>query len=193
MDYKRNTIDVYNKDAEKLAIKFEKLLELHRRFEFPKFIELLNGKKVLDLGCGAGEHSLFFKEKGLEITAIDLSERMIELCKDKGINAQVMDIENLEYADQSFDGIWAVTSLLHIPKEGLSKVISKLNAILKSEGILYVCVKEGEGAEIVDDGRFFQYWQMHDLIKQFNGFEVLFTEKEHVGTRTFLEIFFRKL
>ena len=132
MDYKRNTIDVYNKDAEKLAIKFEKLLELHRRFEFPKFIELLNGKKVLDLGCGAGEHSLFFKEKGLEITAIDLSERMIELCKDKGINAQVMDIENLEYADQSFDGIWAVTSLLHIPKEGLSKVISKLNAILKS-------------------------------------------------------------
>jgi len=55
-----------------------------------------------------------------------------------------MDIENLEFQDEIFDGIWAATSLLHIPKANLNKVIKKLNKILKDEGILHISVKEGK-------------------------------------------------
>lgn len=189
---KERTIAAYNRDAEKLADKFKTLLELHRRFEFPRFLELLKGKQILDLGCGAGDHSQYFSEQGLDVTSIDLSEKMIELCKNKGLNAKVMDIENLQFQPNTFDGIWAVTSLLHIPKDRLHKVITDLHSLLRDKGILYVCVKEGQGSEILEDGRFFQYWQMNELIEQFKGFEVIQTEKETVGTRTFLEIFFQK-
>jgi len=198
MDYKKITIDSYNQKAREFSKKFKEFTDLNRRYEFQRFIDLLNGKQILDLGCGSGDNSLYFKEKGLDVTAIDLSEEMIKLCKEKGINAFLMDIENLEFEDKSFDGIWAATSLLHIPKSKLSKVIEKLNAILKDDGILFVCVKEGEGEELVYDKitstkRFFAFWKEEELKKLFDNYFVLLeSEKVQLENTVFLQLSFRK-
>lgn len=198
MDYKKKTIESYNQNAKELSEKFKELMDLKRRYEFRRFINLLKGKKILDLGCGSGDHSLYFKERGLDVTAIDLSEEMIKLCKEKGINAFVKDIENLDYKDKSFDGIWAVTSLLHITKSKLQKVIEKLNFILKDEGILYVCVKEGVGEDLVKDksgntSRFFAFWTEEEMKKLFEEYFVLIENKKvQLKNTVFLQAFFRK-
>ncbi|SEM17573.1 Methyltransferase domain-containing protein [Aquimarina amphilecti] len=62
-----------------------------------KALEIAFGD-VLDVGCGAGSHSLFLlKEKKLPVHAIDISEGAIEICKKRGItNANVQDIFDLK-------------------------------------------------------------------------------------------------
>ena len=45
-----------------------------------KALQLAKGK-ILDVGCGAGSHSLFLQEKGFEVTAVDISENAIQTCK----------------------------------------------------------------------------------------------------------------
>ena len=80
---------------------------LFRSFsEMPKLeqkaLELAKGK-VLDAGCGAGSHSLYLKEKGIDIKSIDISEAAIEVCKLRGLeNAHQLDIIN---ETETFDTI----------------------------------------------------------------------------------------
>jgi len=198
-NYKHQTIEAYDKNAKELSEKFKKCTDIDKRYAFKRFMDLLKGKKILDLGCGSGEHSSYFKEKGLDITAIDLSREMIRLCLDKKLNAVLMDIEHLDFENDSFDGIWAVTSLLHVPKLKLKDVIKKLNLILKTNGVLYVCVKEGKGEKFVDYGssdakRFFAFWEEDELKKEFeNYFDLIELRKEQVNQDVFLKAFFRKI
>src|SRR3989344_5408627 len=200
-EYKIKTIASYNKHSAYHAKRFSDLTDLLRRNEFKYFISLLPGKNILDLGCGSGDHSLLFKQQGLEVSAIDISQEMVRLTREKDIEAEIMDIEQLTFAPESFDGIWAVTSLLHIPKAALPGVIKNLHKILKHGGILYVCVKEGEGEKMVVDNadgtteRFFSFWQLEELralfLPLFNS--VAFNEERVVlNGRTFLQLFFRK-
>jgi ubiquinone/menaquinone biosynthesis C-methylase UbiE len=59
-----------------------------------RFIDLLktnHATTLLEAGAGTGQDSLFFKEMGLDVTTIDLSEKHVELCRQKGPNAFVMD------------------------------------------------------------------------------------------------------
>jgi len=195
-NYKEETIKAYDNSAEIYAKKFKDLLELDRRSEFLEFLRLLKGNKILDLGCGAGEHSLYFKQKGLEVTAIDLSEQMIKLTKEKGINAIKMDIEDLKFSSDTFDGIWAVSSLIHVDKGRIADVVVKLRKILRKDGIMFVCLTEGkgEGLKIDETGkRFFSYWEKESALKEFqDDFEILTFERVEARGRVFLQMFLKK-
>lgn len=63
--------------------------------------------KVLDIGCGAGRHSLYLQEKGLEVTAIDYSPGAVEVCRLRGVkNAIVCPIGDIgRFEPGSFDTI----------------------------------------------------------------------------------------
>tara|TARA_R110002072_G_scaffold108026_2_gene234671 strand:- start:74454 stop:75170 length:717 start_codon:yes stop_codon:yes gene_type:complete len=65
-----------------------------------KALDLATGK-VLDVGCGAGSHAIYLQNKGLEITAIDLSPGAIEVCKLRGIKdareQNVLDLKNEKF------------------------------------------------------------------------------------------------
>ena len=53
-----------------------------------KFLELLQEqekRKLLEVGAGTGVHSLFFKNAGLDVVATDLSQAMVEACREKGL------------------------------------------------------------------------------------------------------------
>jgi SAM-dependent methyltransferase len=63
-------------------------------------LQLAKGK-ILDVGCGAGSHSLYLQEKGLEVTAIDISSNAIKACELRGIKMarvqNILDIENEKF------------------------------------------------------------------------------------------------
>jgi SAM-dependent methyltransferase len=63
--------------------------------------------KVLDLGCGAGSHSLYLQEKGLEVKSIDISEGAIDVCKLRGLDhAEMINLWDLK--DVKYDTILAL-------------------------------------------------------------------------------------
>jgi SAM-dependent methyltransferase len=197
-DYKKTTIDSYDKGALDFAKKFAAVFNLAKESSFDQFVSLLPGKRVLDLGCGSGDHALYLQNLGCAVTAIDLSESMVQLAKEKGVVAEVMDIENLIFSPNSFDGIWSVTSLLHIPKKHIDVVIKKLHGLLASNGILYISLKEGRGERYETDGttntkRYFVYWLEEELIKKFeHDFILLESNKFRIKERFFMVFLFKK-
>ena len=70
-----------------------------------KAMEFVKGR-VLDIGCGAGRHSLYLQKKGLDVLGIDNSPLAIKVCKLRGLkNAKVMSIEDVNFKPNSFDTI----------------------------------------------------------------------------------------
>ena len=109
-----------------------------------KFLRVLRGKKVLDFGCGSGRDTKYFMEAGLEVTAIDGSE---ELCKIAsvytGIPVRQMLFQEFDELDE-YDGIWACTSILHLPKREIKSLLLKMIRALRKNGVIYTSFKYGD-------------------------------------------------
>jgi len=70
-----------------------------------KALEFVKGR-VLDIGCGAGRHSLYLQEKGFDVLGIDNSPLAIKVCKLRGLRkAKLMPIEELNFPPNSFDTV----------------------------------------------------------------------------------------
>lgn len=101
---------------------------------FPQF----SGESVLDLGCGYGCYTDYFRTAGADVIGIDGSEKMIELARSEYPNTHflVMDITKpLAFANGQFDVIFCNQVLMDI--EDIAIIFSECRRILKSGGILY--------------------------------------------------------
>ncbi|OXG04993.1 methyltransferase family protein [Flavobacterium araucananum] len=100
-----------------------------------KALQLASGK-TLDVGCGAGSHSLSLQnDRNLEVTSIDISEKAIETCKLRGVrNAKVQNI--LDFEDEKFDTIILLMNGVGIfgKLDNCNKFLSKLKYLLNPGG-----------------------------------------------------------
>lgn len=98
---------------------------------------------ILDFGCGSGRDARYFLEKGYQVTAIDGSEELCRLASEyTGIPVKNMLFQELEDID-CYDGIWACSSILHLPLRELKAVFWKMADALKKNGIVYTSFKYG--------------------------------------------------
>lgn len=98
---------------------------------------------ILDFGCGSGRDTKAFLDQGYQVEAIDGSEKLCKLATDyTGIQVRHMLFQELAAIDK-YDGIWACSSILHLPKDELINVMRKMTAALKSNGIIYTSFKYG--------------------------------------------------
>jgi SAM-dependent methyltransferase len=94
-------------------------------------------KRILEVGCGWGELAEWVgRETGAEVVAIDLSPRMVELARERGIDAQVGDVQALPFADGEFDVAIAAWMLYHVPD--LDRALAELARVLRPGGRLVV-------------------------------------------------------
>jgi SAM-dependent methyltransferase len=170
---KNQTMKAYSKIADRLKEGYNKYFIECVQQEADFFMnKLKQHSRILDGGCGVGTHSLYFKDKGYNTVSVDLNPRMVEICRGRGLDALVMDLENLHFADNSFDGVWCHTSLIHFDsKEKISLVLEKINRILKPDSSLFVALREGNGEkwelyhDTPDTERWFLYFKQGEFEK----------------------------
>lgn len=99
-----------------------------------KLLGDLRGLKVLDLGCGTGRIIGMLKERGADVTALDISEEMIETVSRKfpDVECVVGDSENLPFADESFDIVLGLFWIVHL--KDLRPSFDEVYRVLKDEG-----------------------------------------------------------
>lgn len=101
-----------------------------------RVIERVRGR-VLDIGCGAGRHSLYLQQRGFEVTAIDNSPGAIEVCKSRGLkNALVKPIVEVdEFELNSFDTILMLGNNFGLfgDAENAKTIFKKFSRITSSE------------------------------------------------------------
>jgi SAM-dependent methyltransferase len=108
-----------------------------------KALQLSKGK-ILDVGCGAGSHSLYLQENNFDVTSIDISANAIEACQLRGLkNAKVQNILDV-YSDlhqnDKFDTILLLmngTGIFGTLKE-TSNYLSKLKSLLAPNGQILI-------------------------------------------------------
>lgn len=97
----------------------------------------LQGKKILDLGCGAGENAQYFMENGASyVLAIDISENMIQIARENNkydnVIYKVMPMEDILSIGEKFDIVVSSLAIHYI--EDLEKLLNDIHALLESGG-----------------------------------------------------------
>ena len=121
---------------------------------FNRFLTYLpKGGKVLDIGCGPGTFTQHFVKYGFVVEGIDLSTMMIEIAKKKlpQIKFQLMDMRQLSFPENSFDGIFVAYSLIHIPSAEISATLKGFKRVLKADGFIGLITQKGQPDKIVDE------------------------------------------
>ena len=152
--------------------------------------QLLNEGKttLLDIGAGTGRDSKFFMDNNLDVLAIDLSDEMITLCQEKGIESQQLDFYNLHKIGKKFDAIWSMNSLLHVEKSNLSTVLEEISNTLNHLGLFFMGVYGGEDSEgiweedVYTPHRFFSFYTDENIKKvTSNYFDIISFERIETG------------
>lgn len=146
------TLNYYNENAEEFTAS---TINVDFTIVQDKFLnKLSSSSSILDFGCGAGRDTKYFLEKGYMVEAIDGSEELCKLASEyTGIEVKHMLFHELHDIEK-YDGIWACSSILHLPYEELVEVMKKMKVALKDTGTIYTSFKYGsfEGDR---NGRYF--------------------------------------
>jgi SAM-dependent methyltransferase len=147
--------------------------KLAERAAFLEQLRAAGCQKLLEVGAGTGQDSEFFANSGLDVVAVDLSPAMVECCRRKGVEAYVRDFLRLGFPAESFDAVYALNCLLHVPNRDLPAVLEAIRAVLRPGGLFFLGVyggaESGEGtvdSDEHDPPRFFS-WRTDEQIQQF--------------------------
>ncbi len=135
------TINYYNENVDAFV---ENTVNADMSVQYALFEKYLQpDAHILDLGCGSGRDTKYFLNKGYTVTAVDGSE---ELCK-KATEITGTEVRNILFSEldytNEFDGIWACSSLLHVPYNDLPEILNKVVTALKLNGVFYTSFKYG--------------------------------------------------
>ncbi|MDP6779453.1 MAG: class I SAM-dependent methyltransferase [Candidatus Latescibacteria bacterium] len=162
-DTKRALVQAYDSHAQE---RDQSTLPEWKRAVRAAFLELVRAEgrtTLLEIGAGTGISSRFYQENGLRVVAIDLSPVMVRFCRDKSVPALRMDTFRLGFRPGSFEAVWALNCLLHVPKRDLPGVLSEIRAVMKPGGLFYLGQWGGSAFEGVweddhyDPKRFFSF------------------------------------
>lgn len=118
--------------------KKEAYLNSFEKMQFLPLLGDLKGKKVLDVGAGTGRLAIPLAREGAEVTALDVSEKMLMRLyrKNKQIKTVAGDAESLPFADGYFDIVCAAFLIVHLKDP--TRFFDEAYRVLKNDGVLVV-------------------------------------------------------
>jgi len=153
--------------------------EILRRFS----IEIGDKKPVWDLGCGPGQTTKYLKDLGIEISGLDLSDKILEQARTihPGINFRKGNILELEFDDDSIGGVVAFYAIVHFTEEQVEIAFREAFRVLQPGGLFLftyhigedtICIEEFLGKKIDIDFMFFNTDFIYSCLKKI-GFKTI--------------------
>jgi ubiquinone/menaquinone biosynthesis C-methylase UbiE len=99
--------------------------------------------KILDLGCGYGQKSLFMASLGWEVTALDIDLKKLDFLKEKAkeyhsqINVVKGSMDNLPFQDRVFDAVICLSTIHHQKFYSIQNTLSEIHRVLRPGGRLF--------------------------------------------------------
>jgi len=178
------TVEWYDQNADAYAAQLNTAMPVAAIERFVK--TLPPNAYVLEAGCGPGRETRGFAERNVRTTGVDLSEGLLAVAREANPGTEYVraDFRELPFEDETFDGVWAHASLVHLDTlADAEAALAEFNRVLKSGGVVYVAVKEKVGdadTAVVTDtlsnhDRFFRYYTSDGLAQLLtrHGFGIL--------------------
>lgn len=186
------TIETYNQLAKEYD---DETVDFWSRFP-AEFIDEFGKRvlgKALNVGSGPGRDSVLLRNRGIDVMCLDASESMVKMTEAQGLRSILGDFESMPFADGEFDGVWAYTSLLHVPKSEIAQSMKEICRVLKSGGVFALGMIEGEfdgyrASSGIDLQRWFSFYakeEIETLLKE-HGFEIIHFETFKPKTKNYL-------
>ncbi len=133
-------------DFNKIASEYDKYYESDTGKEIDKIekkcvadvLENIPRGKTLEVGAGTGHWTEFFVSAGFDVTGIDIAKDMLSVAKSKNIKAEFFyaDVCDLPFGDETFETVFAVTSLEFVPDR--EKAFREIKRVLKKNGYFVI-------------------------------------------------------
>ncbi len=177
---------------------------LHRRKtphwtipEVAEFFKKHNVKKILDLGCGAGRHLVYFAKRkdfvvGIDTspTALSLANKWLRREKLSNYNLVIGSMLNLPFPDNEFDAVVSIAAIDNFRIKDIQKAVNEVKRVLKRNGFLFANFASTEhesfkrwkefGWKKVDNNTFFHkiallqaFITKGQLLKLLSGFRII--------------------
>lgn len=172
--------------------------------DIPRIVRLFKKKgvkKILDLGCGSGRHTVYLAKHGFEVYGIDIALKGIKITKDwlkkekSKANLKVGNVyKKLPYPNNFFDALISTQTLHHNTINNIRKLIKEIGRVLRVNGLIFITVsRKGSKKEIPkekmwkmkfiaprtfvplshDEKGLIHYWFNKKLLrKEFNNFKI---------------------
>ena len=111
-----------------------------------RFAESVSGE-VCEIGCGPGQIARYLKDRGVHISGIDLSEKMVAAAC--SLNADISfargDMLALDFPDDSLSGIVSFYAIIHLKRDEITRALKEILRVLEPAGRLLISFHGGEG------------------------------------------------
>jgi len=122
-----------------------------------KYADIINNipkGKVLDLGCGLGQYTKYFLDKGFEVVSADISINALNKVKERIPEANIIQMDmskRIPFDDQTFALVFANLSIHYFSEEVTKKLIKDVERILKSDGYFIGSVNSSKGFKYIEN------------------------------------------
>lgn len=190
-----NPVD-YDKKFKENFPKFPAKLDL----ELKRYLNLVPGKEVLDLGIGQGRNSIPLAELGFNVTGVDYSTKCLEICKNtcNKLNLVKSDIRTFDIEKDKYDMILSGYVLHFLHKNDSYQIIENIKNNIKNNGIVYISVFSLEDPkfskhstssdfEILDNNilhnkvndTYVSFFSKDEVLNLFSDFKTIFVSEEY--------------
>jgi ubiquinone/menaquinone biosynthesis C-methylase UbiE len=175
------TVQSYDKTAQEYT---ENVKGLTMEKEMSEFLPFIQGSKlILDIGCGSGRDVKKIIKNGYKAIGLDPSKELLKIAKQETTETTFIQAyaQNLPFRNQTFEGIWSCSTLIHIPKKDISSTLREIYRTLKPGAFFYSDFKQGEGEKLLEDKRYnnvkklWSFYQKSEIEQALNetGFKII--------------------
>lgn len=169
-------------------------------YEISKYLKLLNGKNVLDLGIGEGQNSIILSNLGYNITGVDCSKKSLDICRSRCPNIELIekDIRTFEIEPNKYDLIMSRCVLHFLHKTDVNNIIKEMKDNIKANGLIYISVFSTNNPSLknkcnnkdfvslennvfhkISDDTYSSYFSKNEILNLFSDFTTILISNEY--------------